>query len=238
MIDQEKKILFIHIPKAGGSSIESMLLGSDDVGSHRDLDSVVLSSPKLKPFFPLGRHGTLRQYEAYCDQNGIDLKDFRIFSIIRNPTDLLRSFYKFRLKHFQMARHLKTFLQRVRFHLAHLTFPVFLACQLIKEAFYRLLGKASDGSLSRFVQSESGLKVQIFRLEDISRDISDLSSFLSLPPGIHLRKMNATVGSNTLNSILLKLAARSCYEEISEFYHLSATNLKHDAVHGVPARKS
>jgi hypothetical protein len=215
MIDREHKLLFLHIPKCGGSSVEALLLGSAAVGAHEDVDAVVLSAPHLRDYFPLGRHATLREYERLVSRNGESLKDFRVFTLIRHPERMLQSIYKYRLRHFDRVStyYKNTLLQRTSFRLRHSTFFVFLCCQLMKA-----LARRPEKSLNTFVSSLTGIDVRIFRLEDVSRDMSSLREFLGLPDGVCLGHMNAAPGEAPLRSVLLGVIARRRFADIHEYY--------------------
>ena len=87
MIDTRNKIVFIHIPKTGGSSIVSSLLtlqGIDADGSH--------FGPELKESFAAGHHTALQIKEELL-KRGENWNDYWKFSIVRNPFDRIDSSY-------------------------------------------------------------------------------------------------------------------------------------------------
>jgi hypothetical protein len=89
LIFPESKIIFIHIPKTGGTSIESMLL-----------------SAGLEKPVSIGVHHTMqRVYDKYVnvpeddeDALRISLPEFHLFTVARNPWDRYASMYVHDLK--------------------------------------------------------------------------------------------------------------------------------------------
>ena len=74
MIIHDKKIIYIHINKCGGSSIESFFLGK-----------------------AIGEHKTIRDFED--DLGNQELNNYFKFSFVRNPWDKMVSFYNFHKKY-------------------------------------------------------------------------------------------------------------------------------------------
>jgi hypothetical protein len=75
MICFDKKIIFIHIPRCAGTSIKKYL-------------KTISNDWKDTPW-----HLRLNDYNTYYN---IDLKDYYIFTCVRNPYDRLFSIYRFR----------------------------------------------------------------------------------------------------------------------------------------------
>lgn len=73
MIDRNNKVLFIHVPKSGGTSIESFF--------SKNLNVVTTTKEK---------HYTFKDYKR---EYGIEFKDHYSFLIIRNPWDSMVSLY-------------------------------------------------------------------------------------------------------------------------------------------------
>lgn len=84
-----KPILFVHIPKSGGSSIIEMFRGLDGI------------SVSHTPHEPLGKLDGFNFFAGHWDAdqfNAIDVKPF-IFTFIRNPTERILSMYRFWKSH-------------------------------------------------------------------------------------------------------------------------------------------
>jgi len=77
MISHSHKLLFIHIPKCGGTSVEHLFLGDD-------MDNID----------PGQKHYTLQQYH---DEYGSMIDDYTQFTIVRNPYDRFISHYFYRV---------------------------------------------------------------------------------------------------------------------------------------------
>lgn len=82
MIDHKNKFIFIHIPKTGGSSIESIFHPSiiTETGMCKDIPN---------------KHYTL---DSLLKNEEIELSNFFSFSFIRNPWDKILSHYLFFIK--------------------------------------------------------------------------------------------------------------------------------------------
>lgn len=72
-IDQNKKIIFIHIPKTGGESIADYFFGK-------------------KLLFKQGKHHDI---EHYLDTLGDDISQYYVFSIVRHPYKRMLSYYTY-----------------------------------------------------------------------------------------------------------------------------------------------
>ena len=80
MIDSKNKIIFVHIPKTGGTSIAKMIWGK---------------SLTLKE----GKHYTIRDYYERYDTDG-----YYRFSFVRNPYARAQSYYKYLIQHKNPSR--------------------------------------------------------------------------------------------------------------------------------------
>lgn len=81
MIDHKNKFIFVHVPKCGGTSIESLF---DSNAQEND----VAGSYKGKSWH---KHMTLLDYENEFP----DLSDYFKFSFVRNPWSMTLSMYKY-----------------------------------------------------------------------------------------------------------------------------------------------
>jgi hypothetical protein len=82
MIDYNKKFLFIHIPKTGGTSIENLLHPNEEIYSRPAEDH-------------RAEHLRYNDYSKIINKNGFDINEFYIFSFVRNPYSKIYSFWKF-----------------------------------------------------------------------------------------------------------------------------------------------
>ena len=188
MIDLDNKLVFIHIPKCGGSSLETLLTGSDDVGAHDVPDYVLMkNSPEIKKYFPLlkspWRHGTLKEYELWLKDQNYDPQEFTYLSFIRHPVALFYSHFSYRLKMNPIrAPFMKPF-NRFVSELISTNVYMFFINVLFRKILY-IMGRQEYGrfiSLFDFYlrSGETQPKnVQVFCLEEIIQDSSSLIQFL------------------------------------------------------------
>lgn len=83
-----RKLLFIHIPKTGGTSIESWLSSQLEIGFY---STIIPSFMKCSP-----QHLMVDDYEYFFNEPFSD-----IFSIVRDPYDRLESEYFFKTRSLQ-----------------------------------------------------------------------------------------------------------------------------------------
>lgn len=93
MISKKYKFLFIHYPKTGGNSIQTVLEKyADDkkykVKSHHDLNDMFEIKSSIHP--EISKHSPLRKYLSIMRST---LDDYFIFTTIRNPFDRVVSSY-------------------------------------------------------------------------------------------------------------------------------------------------
>jgi hypothetical protein len=94
MISKKNKIIFVHVPKTGGSSIEKCLVNIFDenisVNGDQTIVKGVLKKPKKNSFNSL-KHATAEELKL---QYGEEIfNDYVKFSVVRNPWDRLLSLY-------------------------------------------------------------------------------------------------------------------------------------------------
>ena len=94
MYDLDKKIIFTHPPKCGGTSIEEML--------------GFLKLRNEQPRIHVFKHGSLEMHIDKIKEKGFGLNDFFKFSIIRNPWSRAVSFYN-HVKHMEYEHHINKF---------------------------------------------------------------------------------------------------------------------------------
>ena len=96
MIDFKRKLIYIHIPKTGGSAIESALI-HEDLGLHdyngQRIDTI--KNNKLEKYFPPkgNPHATLKE-----TIKEINTDEFLVFTVIRNPWSRFASLYRYHSK--------------------------------------------------------------------------------------------------------------------------------------------
>ena len=90
MISHKHKIVFVHIPKTGGNSFQKNLYlngsyrGSLTTHAKQDFTNRF----EIKDKFTKSKHQTLSEYNEICN-----IEDFKIVTIIREPTHRLLSSY-------------------------------------------------------------------------------------------------------------------------------------------------
>jgi len=89
MIDFEKKIIFIHPPKTGGTTIESSFKW------HPKYYPSLEGKAEYKKFFIRFKHAHLDEQINYVETLGYKENSFFKFACIRNPWDLMVSLYFF-----------------------------------------------------------------------------------------------------------------------------------------------
>lgn len=95
MISHKHGAIFVHIPKCGGQSIEAMFL--DDLGlKWEDRDCLSMRfNPNKSVGPPWIAHLTLRQYLDLHYVSEDILRDYWVFTIVRDPYRRVASLYKF-----------------------------------------------------------------------------------------------------------------------------------------------
>lgn len=85
VINNDRKAIFIHIPKCGGVSIERSIhkaLGGNDVITYNRLIRIPPRS-EILTCHGLNLHSNLSDYRRYYGKD--DIKEFFVFSVVRNP---------------------------------------------------------------------------------------------------------------------------------------------------------
>jgi hypothetical protein len=88
MVDFERKIIFTHPQKCGGTTIEGAFKWHPN---YVDLKN----NPGYEIFFKNYKHASLTQQIQLVESKGYSHKDFFKFSCVRNPWDLIVSWYFF-----------------------------------------------------------------------------------------------------------------------------------------------
>lgn len=94
MISLEHNFLFVHIPKTGGNSVQSILskYSEDQIVAKTKFQDGVERFAVQSQYAGLSKHSTLRQYRK-CIQNESIFENLFKFTIVRNPWDRMISFY-------------------------------------------------------------------------------------------------------------------------------------------------
>ena len=93
MISSKKKFLFLHVPKTGGNSIQSVIAPYADEflvtpSAHQDgVERFELSNPNSKK---ISKHASFSDYKSVY---GEQLYSFYVFCCLRNPFDRLVSYF-------------------------------------------------------------------------------------------------------------------------------------------------
>lgn len=94
-IDPWSKMLFVHIPRTGGSWFTySWRMNYDRSGPIAWNQRDVLINTKNHNTVTIGRHGKLSGIERQLKQIGVDIKDYKIITLVREPIDRVLSSWK------------------------------------------------------------------------------------------------------------------------------------------------
>ena len=91
VIDNDRKVIFIHIPKCGGVSVErSIQKACEDIQLGKMIR--IPPNPYIKSCKGLGLHSTMKDYRRYYTSR---FPEFYKFSIVRNPWRRMVSHYEY-----------------------------------------------------------------------------------------------------------------------------------------------
>ena len=92
--DERRKVIFVHIPKTGGVSVErsihKALGGNDEIAYGKMIR--VLPRPDVKTCRGLALHSTMKDFRRYYEDR---FPEFYKFSIVRNPWRRMVSHYEY-----------------------------------------------------------------------------------------------------------------------------------------------
>jgi len=94
MIDFKRKLVFLHIPRNGGSSIEAALLDHPELGEHgpgNNFRELVGSLGLLTHFVNGHRYATLAEHMQHLHSIGHNPYDYRYFTVVRHPVETVLS---------------------------------------------------------------------------------------------------------------------------------------------------
>lgn len=95
MIDLKNRIIFIHIPKTGGSSVEQYFREFRNLGEHEMPALGIFINDKKSVLERQNGHNSLQAYER-CYFGGPIPDDFRVFTVVRDPIKRFWSEYSSR----------------------------------------------------------------------------------------------------------------------------------------------
>ena len=109
MIVPSKKILFIHIPKTGGTTIGNIIHPYDDplICSNKSLGKRYADILRGEDFH-FAEHQNFTYYARHTEKLGMDISSFFVFAFTRNPYSRLYSTWKFIKKQISVGNSLFT----------------------------------------------------------------------------------------------------------------------------------
>lgn len=162
-VNIDKKVAFVHIPKAAGSSVEIAL---DMFGFRNTGDNSILCPDKM--FGRTTQHMTIQEMNIKAEQMGIFLGEFKLFTIVRNPYARAVSEYFWRRKWDSVAQE-STFEEFVLKHTKDTKSHLF------------------DFDNRHFVPQKEFIdsKVNVFRIEDQLVELEEYLSVFNVRFGAH-----------------------------------------------------
>ena len=91
MIDPKNKLVFIHVPKCAGTSIENMIMGDRKSFKVKDIGSTHVKADGFLEFAE-GKHKPLRYYQENFKEA---FESYYFFTFVRNPWSRLHSLYNY-----------------------------------------------------------------------------------------------------------------------------------------------
>jgi hypothetical protein len=117
MYDLEKKIIFTHFPKCGGTTIEAAFNWHPNLSQNKE--------PEYTEFFRKIKHASLTKHAVAIESLGYKLQDFFVFTCVRNPWDIMVSRF-FHDKDPGTYRHAPPSLKEQVKHIASLPFDEYV----------------------------------------------------------------------------------------------------------------
>ena len=169
MIDFHNKIIFLHIPKTGGTAIESYFATIRGI-SCQDLAPLgVFINSKKSVLERQNTHNSLFMIEQYIFGGGIP-EEYEIFTVVRHPLSRFISEVRSRR------------LPPPRWSPIHVRVPPWMMLYFMKNPYHRL--KDLNCHLrpqATFLEGAARDRVKVLRFETLSNDFNCLQKKLQLP---------------------------------------------------------
>ena len=118
MIDFDRKLIFIHIPKTAGTSIEAALLQDSRIENHNDPVRTELLTSVYQEHF-LHREHPHSSVQRHREALGEAFEDYTIFTVVRNPYERVFSrfcyTYRYKERSFFTPERLEDFVELFNF---------------------------------------------------------------------------------------------------------------------------
>lgn len=169
MIDLKNRIIFIHIPKTAGTSVEQYFLNIRGLEERNRAALAIFKNGKDSDLERGNQHNTLAMYEDYYFGGEIP-GDFRLFTIVRDPYKRFWSEWRSRKLPPPMRFPVSFYLsvgQMIR--LTEKPIPV------LKDFNSHMYPQ------STFIQGKSAGRLRILRFENLATDFTELCKDWDLP---------------------------------------------------------
>ncbi len=208
MIDLKNKIIFIHIPKTGGQSIENYFLRINDLSNKDKASLFLFKNSHESNMSRSNAHLTLEMYEKYYFGGEIP-EDFKIFSVVRNPYNRFVSESKYRKFRFGF----------IKFRLP-MTLLIFIykrygkKVNIFRDVYDHLIPQI------KYLEGNARNRINILRLENLNSEFERLVLSWGLP-NHKLKYINKSASSvkrsNHLSPDILKFINNEYKEDFNEF---------------------
>jgi hypothetical protein len=169
MIDLRNKIIFVHIPKTAGTSIERYFLNIRGLRPEHKSALGIFKNPKTAELEHANNHCSLSMYEQLYFGGDIP-PDYRIFTIVRNPYKRFWSEWAYRKMPPQNWFRLSFFL------------PLPILIRLTEHPISRLKDFNSHVRPQyRFLEGRSTARVRMLRFENLAEEFAALTHDWGLP---------------------------------------------------------
>ncbi|MGY8641093.1 MAG: sulfotransferase family 2 domain-containing protein [Verrucomicrobiales bacterium] len=189
MILHTEKLVFIHVPKCGGTSIEYLLTRMPLLAEHSETDDVIFSeNPELSKIFPLkNRHGFRSEYEAFLERGPEGSKSpYSYFTLLRDPRKVVTSQFRYRKKMSHLWKHKKNGpVRKIIRRLMYQSFLLYSLQRIWKKMIRRSLFTTHYDrflpSYEAYLKPSDGISstpTNVFFLEEVSKDSKGLMNWL------------------------------------------------------------